>query len=82
MTENEIIEKLSEIFKIVIGKDVDISERSIEDRLVEDLGLTSINILYMVIAVEEMFKITFDNVGMNDFKTVKDVVLYIKNCFN
>lgn len=78
MKDEEIKLKLNEIFKLVIGKELNLNEVKDSDKLVDDLGLTSINILYMVIAVEEVFQITFENVGMNDFKTVADVISYIK----
>ena len=32
----------------------------------------------MVIAIEEVFSIRFDNVGMSDFETLGDVVDYIE----
>ena len=42
-----------------------------------DLGLSSVGILYIVIAIEEMFNIRMDDVSFGDFKTVGDVVDYI-----
>ena len=54
-----------------------------EDRLFEDIGLTSISLLYLMIAVEESFNIEFDdNVGVNDLPTVKDVIDYIEKKVN
>lgn len=47
-------------------------------RLNQDLGMTSIAMLYTVIAIEECFDIRFGSVGMNDFHTVLDVVVYIE----
>ncbi len=46
--------------------------------LAVDLGLTSIGILYIVIAVEETFQIRFDNVSAADFATIGDVLDYIQ----
>ncbi len=46
--------------------------------LATDIGLTSIGILYIVIAVEETFGIRFDNVSTADFATLRDVVNYIE----
>ena len=43
-----------------------------------DIGLSSVGVLYVVIAIEEFFSIRFDNVGFADFKTVGDVVNYIE----
>ncbi len=47
-----------------------VSEQS---RLTEDLGLSSVNMLYMIIATEEVFDIRF-----NEFQTVGDVMDYIE----
>lgn len=52
-----------------------VSEQS---RLTEDLGLSSVNMLYMIIATEEVFDIRFDDVGVNEFQTVGDVIDYIE----
>ena len=52
-----------------------VSEQS---RLTEDLGLSSVNMLYMIIATEEVFGIRFDDVGVGEFPTVGDVVTYIE----
>ncbi len=52
-----------------------VSEQS---RLTEDLGLSSVNMLYMIIATEEVFDIRFDDVGVNEFPTVGDVMDYIE----
>ena len=48
------------------------------DRLNEDLGLNSVGVLYVVIAIEEVFEVQFDGVGFGDFVTVKDVIDYIE----
>ena len=46
--------------------------------LTTDIGLSSVGVLYVVIAIEEFFSIRFDNVGFADFKTVGDVINYIE----
>ena len=46
--------------------------------LIADLGLSSVGVLYIVIAIEEFFDIRFDDVGFGDFKTVGDVITYIE----
>ena len=52
-----------------------VSEQS---RLTEDLGLSSVNMLYVIIATEEVYEIRFDDVGVNEFQTVGDVMDYIE----
>ena len=50
-----------------------------DSNLVTDLGLNSVGILYVVIGIEEMFDVSFDDVSFGDFETVGDVVTYIEN---
>ncbi len=79
MNRTEIKEKLSDIFKMVMGENAaDISDCGEETRLVDDLGLNSVGILYLVIAIEEFFGIRFDEIGTADVKTVGQVVDYIQ----
>lgn len=78
MDKNEILEKLSGIFKLVMGENAADPAKSGENaNLVDDLGLNSVGILYLVIAIEESFGIRFDDVGTSDLKTVGQVVDYI-----
>ena len=80
MNRSEILEKLSDICKMVMGENaVDITKCDENSRLAEDLGLNSVGILYLVIAIEEFFNLRFDDVGASDLKTVGQVVDYIQN---
>ena len=78
MTKTEIMEQLREIFKLAVS-DPHIAPENItpENDLTTDLEMTSMGLLYLVIAVEESFNIRFDDVGLADFKTVSDVINYI-----
>lgn len=75
MSREEIIEKLQEIMEYTLGTAPEFSESS---RLVEDLGFTSIDMLYMVIACEESFSIRFEKIGVLDIATVGAAVDYIE----
>ncbi|MGI6264436.1 MAG: acyl carrier protein [Acutalibacteraceae bacterium] len=79
MSRTEILEKLEDILRaandLPPDAPLDYSENA---RLTTDLGLTSVSILFLVIAVEEEFGIRFDDVGVTDFETVGDVVAYIE----
>jgi len=83
MSRSEIIEKLKEVIKMATGSDdstlVEINENS---SLVTDLGLNSVGVLYVVIAIEEFFSIQFDDVGFGDFSTVGSVIDYIEKKVN
>ena len=79
MSRNEIIEKLTSAMQMAMtSADYDAASLSEDAKLVSDLGLSSVGILYVVIAVEELFGIRFDDVGFADFHTVGDVVDYIE----
>ena len=73
MTRQEILDKLKEILVAA-----DSGNKAEQSRLKEDFGLNSVNILYMVIAIEEAFGIYFDDVGVNSFSTVGEVIDYIE----
>ncbi len=79
MERTEIIEKLKDI---IISADSRAAERArgvTEDtNIMQDLGFTSIGMLYIAIAIEEVFSIRFDNVGISDFVTVRNIDDYIE----
>lgn len=77
MNRTEIFNKLKEIIKATIGESQKINDCTESDSLTDDLGLNSIGILYVVIAIEDAFNISFEDVGFNDFKTVGSVVDFI-----
>lgn len=80
MDKEQILEKLGEIFKMVMGENAaDLEAGGENASLVDDLGLNSVGILYLVIAIEESFGIRFDDVGTSDLKTVGQVVEYIRS---
>jgi acyl carrier protein len=80
MTRNEIAEKLKEVLTMAMGaKGEELLKTATEDSvLTTDLGLNSVGVLYVVIAIEEFFSIQFDDVGFGDFKTVGDVLNYVE----
>ena len=79
MSRSEIFEKLNEVIQMVIPT-LDVAETEINEdsNLVNDIGLSSVGILYVVIAIEEFFGIRFDDVGFADFETIGDVIDYIE----
>ena len=80
MTRNEIVDKLKNVILMATGEDESALETWTEQsNLTTDLGLNSVGVLYVVIAIEEFFSIQFDDVGFSDFKTVGDVIDYIEN---
>lgn len=78
MTKEEILKGLKEILIYEDERNRETIENcSMETELVADLGLASVSLLYLVISIEEQFRIRFDSVGVNDFRTVGNVVDYI-----
>ncbi|MBR0447671.1 MAG: hypothetical protein IIX28_04315 [Clostridia bacterium] len=83
MSRNEIMEKLVDVMALTMPDNaIDLSTLREDMTLVGDLGLTSVGVLYNVIAIEEFFNIRFDNVGFADLKTVGEVVDYIEQKLN
>lgn len=83
MSRSEIIEKLKEVIKMATGSDDAALDQIKESSLLTtDLGLSSVGVLYVVIAIEEFFSIQFDDVGFGDFSTVGSVIDYIEKKVN
>ena len=79
LSRNEIIEQLKDILLSADERNAPIIETATEaSGLMSDFGFSSVSMLYMVIAIEEVFGIRFDNVGVTDFETLGDVVNYIE----
>ena len=80
LTREEIVRRLKEILLDADERNAAVIERCDEStQLITELGLTSVKMLYMVIAIEEVFGMRFDDVSVGDFVTLGDVVTYIQN---
>ncbi len=69
-----IIEKLTELFNSVFEGELNVESLSADTRLIEDIGMNSIGLLYMAMAVEEEFGVRFTNDDFVSLRTVGDVV--------
>lgn len=79
MSRNDIKLKLMDVMQIAMpGSNLDVNSLSESSHLINDLGLSSVGILYVVIAIEEFFNVQFDDVGFADFQTIGDVIDYIE----
>lgn len=79
MERNDILSKLKDILLMLNSCDKSLIESANESSvLTTDLGLNSVGILYVVIAIEETFQIRFVDVNFSDFRTIGDVVDYIE----
>ena len=75
MNRPEILEKLSEIIR---SADETVAQRlprlEEETRILEDLGFTSIGMLFMAVSIEEIFGIKLDDVNIWELHVLGDVV--------
>lgn len=79
MSRQEIIDQLKEIITEAYGGENErIANCTEQSRLMGDLGFSSVDLLYMVIAIEETMGIRFENITMKDVQTLGNVVDYIE----
>ena len=72
-----ILEKIKDIMEEVLGKDR--NEVTLESDIIKDLGLDSLDIVTLIMAVEDEYGFTADDDEIVNLKTVGDVVKYIEN---
>ena len=79
LSRKEILEKLQEIMVSINESEREKMESTTEEsRLIEDVGLNSVGMLYLVIVLEESFQIKFEDVGTATFDTIGKVIDYIE----
>ena len=79
LSRREILEKLQEIMISINDSEREKIESTTEaSRLIEDVGLNSVGMLYLVIVLEESFQIKFEDVGTATFDTIGKVIDYIE----
>ena len=78
MTELEILEELKKIFVLVVNRGADVDKVTLDAKIVSDLGVSSVGLIYLMVAIEEQFGIDMSDATFNSFETVGDVVQYIK----
>lgn len=74
----QTFERLIKVFQVVFEEQVDTASVTPEASLREDIGINSIGLLYMAMAVEEEFGIKFTNEDFSAIHTVADVVACIE----
>ena len=72
-----IPEKIKDIMEEELGKDR--NEVTLESDIIKDLGLDSLDIVTLIMAVEDEYGFTADDDEIVNLKTVGDVVKYIEN---
>ena len=77
MTKEEILQKLKDIFKLVVHNGVEVEGLDPSANIMLDLGVNSVALIYMVLGIEKAFNIEMRDVSYNSFKTVGEVVDYV-----
>lgn len=74
-------DRIINVFKTVFEDDDSINFASINEnsKLIEDIGLNSIGMLYMAMALEEEFKIKFQNHDFKKLETINDVIKIVES---
>lgn len=67
-------DRLRNVCNAVFEGDVDSASITPDATLKEDVGINSIGLLYMAIALEEEFGIKFKNEDLQNLTTVQDVI--------
>lgn len=78
MERKEIKKKLTEIFQLVVHNGVDVEKINDNSNIMLDLGVNSIGMIYLAVAIEKVFKISMANASINSFKTVSDVISFVE----
>ena len=71
----EMFEKTVEVLKEYVDPDTEIT---MDSALIDDLGLTSIDVISVVAAFEDEYGFEIPDREINAFRTVKDVVDYLE----
>lgn len=79
MNRTDIFSQLKDVLHILRPK-MDLDSVSEDSRLVLDLGIDSLSLMLMALAIEDSFKINFDTAV--SFQTVGQVVDYIESAKN
>ena len=75
--EESILESVKKIIAETLELDVkDIKEDS---NLIADLGMESLDLVDLVVAFEDKYKVTIEDKDVKKLQTVKDIVTYIEN---
>ncbi len=73
MQNMEIEEKLKELL-YEIDDEIDVEAITTDSKLKEDVGLSSVAMLYMAVSIENEFGIDLSDANMKELETVGDVV--------
>lgn len=78
MNNNEILEQLKKIFRAVIDENKNFDNITENTNIITDLGVNSVGLIYLLMAIEESYDIDMSDVTFKTFTNIGDVVEYIK----
>lgn len=78
MNNNEIMNQLKEIFKNVIDENKNFDDITEDTNIITDLGVNSVGLIYLLMAIEESYNIDMSDVTFKTFTNIGDVIEYIK----
>lgn len=78
MSKEQIIEQLKHIFRTVIDENKDFSNITEDTNIIKDLGVNSVGLIYLLMAIEETYDIDMSDVTFSTFEKIKDVIEYIQ----
>ncbi|GHU82507.1 hypothetical protein AGMMS50284_4490 [Clostridia bacterium] len=71
---------LTEIIKYISAyQNIPVEKINAESHLIKDLGMSSLDMMQLVCAVEDHFRIEFDEDDLIDLLTVDKIASYIEN---
>lgn len=73
-----MFDQLKEVFLQVMGEEFPIENVSENSRIFDDLGLNSVSLLYLVLAIEQRFGVTFSNESISSFRIVGDICTFLE----
>ena len=72
-------ERLVSVFNAVFEDEINAEAITLQANLFEDIGINSVGMLYMALALEEEFGVKFTNDDFPNIKTVQNVVDLIES---
>ncbi|MBR6093955.1 MAG: hypothetical protein IKP92_02895 [Lachnospiraceae bacterium] len=75
----DTLERLKGLLSEVYDGAIDTSGITTETKLIEDIGMKSIAMLYMAMAIEGEFKVSLSNEDLPKMQTVGDIVRLVES---
>jgi acyl carrier protein len=69
---------ICELLRNVTEKDIQEKDVRLDSRYLEDLGLTSIQLVDLVMAIEQRFNVEIEDVDLAKLRTVGQTIDYLK----